>query len=111
MGMARLSIVNSPALSIAKRVKQPPPFQNKGTIRGEGKLASGAQNLLLGFRLEPLTEKNFTLFTLADHVLAASSNNLATKRLVDKQKIAAATGPFNTAYDFGLSEFIVAGIS
>lgn len=90
-----------------EEVKQPPPFVHKGMIRAEGKLASGAQNLLLGYRLEPLTEKNFTLFTLADHILAGSSNSLVSKRLVDKEKIAAGAGIFNTEYDFGLSEFLV----
>ncbi|MES2746075.1 MAG: pitrilysin family protein [Bdellovibrionota bacterium] len=88
-------------------VKAPPPFKNKGTIRAEGKLASQAQNILLGYRLEDLTGENFTLFTLADHVLAGSSNSLASKRLVDKEKIAAGVGGFNTNYDFGLSEFLV----
>ncbi|RZA22778.1 MAG: insulinase family protein, partial [Proteobacteria bacterium] len=65
-------------------VKTPPPFKNKGMIRAEGKLSSQAQNILLGYRLEDLTGDNFTLFTLADHILAGSSNSLASKRLVDK---------------------------
>ncbi|MBC7530266.1 MAG: insulinase family protein [Oligoflexus sp.] len=85
----------------------PPPFVNKGMIRAEGKLAAQSQNILLGYRLEPLTEKNFTLFTLADHVLADSSNSLAKNRLVYEQKLASSVGSFNTEYDFGLSEFIV----
>lgn len=87
--------------------QQPAPFVHKGLIRGEGKLASQTQNLLLGYRLEPTTAENFTLQTLADHILAGSSNSLANKRLVDKQKLASGAGGFNTSYDFGLSEFIV----
>lgn len=85
----------------------PAPFKNKGMIRAEGKLAAQSQNILLGYRLEPLTEQNFTLFTLADHVLADSSNSLAKNRLVYEQKLASSVGSFNTEYDFGLSEFIV----
>lgn len=88
-------------------VKQPAPFVNKGMIRAEGNLPSQTRSLLLGYRLEPLNEKNFTLFTLADHVLAGSSNSLAAKRLVDQQKIATDVSVFNTDYDFGLSEFLV----
>jgi zinc protease len=88
-------------------VKAPPPFKNKGMIRAEGKLSSQAQNILLGYRLGELTEENFTLFTLADHILAGSSNSLSSQRLIDREKIAAGLGVFNTGYDFGLSEFLV----
>ncbi len=85
----------------------PPPIENKGLVRGEGKLPSQSRSLLLGYRLEALNEQNFTLFTLADHILAESSNSLAKKRLVYDEKIAAAVGPFNTEYDFGLSQFLL----
>ncbi len=88
-------------------VKMPAPFENKGMIRGEGKLASQTQNLLLGYRLGETNDKTFTIQTLADHILTDSSNSLASKRLVDKEKIAAAVGSFNTSYDFGLSEFFL----
>lgn len=85
----------------------PPPFKSKGMIMAEGRLSSQSKSLLLGYRLEPLTEQNFTLFTLADHIIADSSNSVGKNRLVYAQKIAAAVSSFNTQYDFGLSQFMV----
>lgn len=90
-----------------EEAKFPKPFESKGFVQAEATLPSQTQNLLLGYRLEPTTEANFTLQTLADHILAGSRNSLANRRLVDRDKIAAAAQPFNTDYDFGLSEFLV----
>jgi zinc protease len=86
---------------------EPAPFKNKGLIKAEGKLTAQNRNLLLGYRLEPINDKNFTLFTLADHLIANSASSLAKGRLVYGEKLASSVSSFNTDYDFGLSEFVV----
>lgn len=84
-----------------------PPFENKGFVQAEGNLPSQANTLLMGYRLKPLTEENFTLFTLADHILVESSNSVAKNRLVYQAKLATGTSSFNISYDFGLSEYVL----
>ncbi|RYZ54978.1 MAG: insulinase family protein, partial [Proteobacteria bacterium] len=81
---------------------EPAPFKNKGLIKAEGKLTAQNRNLLLGYRLDPINEKNFTLFTLADHLIANSASSLAKGRLVYGEKLASSVSSFNTDYDFGL---------
>lgn len=85
----------------------PQPFANKGMILAEGRLSALSKNLLLGYRLEPLTAENFTLFTLADHIIGDSNNSLSKNRLVYAEKLATDVSSFNTEYDFGLSQFLV----
>jgi len=86
----------------------PAPFENKGKlVVGEGKLATGTNNFLAGFRTAYTAKDNFVEQAVANHVLLGSSRSLLSKRLVHSQKLASAVEPFNFDYDNGFIKALV----
>jgi len=83
--------------------KLPPEFKHEGGfVKGEGKLESRIQQMLVGFRTPLLTVDNAEGFSLLNHVLFGSQFSLARKRLVHEKKFVSDVSDFNFDYDNGM---------
>lgn len=81
----------------------PPEFKrDQGLIQAEGKLPSGVNNVLIGYRIPFHDGKNHHLLAITTHILFGSDLSLAERRFVHNKKIATSASDFNTDYDAGL---------
>lgn len=81
----------------------PPPYTGPRALTVvEGKHPSPVKQLIAGWRIPGFDPKNTDLMNFANFVLFDSSFNLAKRRLVDRERVAAYAGGFNFSYDNGM---------
>jgi predicted Zn-dependent peptidase len=81
----------------------PPPFEGRpGPVKAVSKLPAGGRKVLAGWRLPPFTAETALRLELANHILFDSSNDLASRRFVDREKLAASVGSFSFGYGNGM---------
>jgi zinc protease len=81
----------------------PSPFQGKpGLIKAEGKLPAQSKQVLAGWRMPYLNGQNALLASFVNHILFDSANNLATRRFVDRSKVASSISGHSFEYGHGM---------
>ncbi|MCA2959965.1 MAG: insulinase family protein [Silvanigrellales bacterium] len=81
----------------------PPAFEKKpGLVKVTSKLPSGSKQALAGWRLPYFTKDDALLMEFVNHVLFDSGNDLASRRFVDREKVASSIGSFSFGYGHGM---------
>lgn len=81
----------------------PPVFDKKpGLVKATSKLPSGSKQVLAGWRIPYFSSNNALLMDFVNHILFDSSNNLANRRFVDRERIASSIGSFSFGYGHGM---------